>query len=210
MNAQHLFITPDAALQPRWREAFADAAAVKDMDAAAACSPGLIWLSTRLPEWKDALVLCARQHVGVPVVVLDLQPNERSALQALRDGARGYCHAMATPGLLREVAVAVRHGGVWVGPDLMARVVGAAHRALAGVAVQDVRLDILSPREWDVARAVAEGATNKEVATRLVITERTVKAHLSAVFEKLGVRDRLQLALLFAGEQRAGSPSANA
>jgi len=61
----------------------------------------------------------------------------------------------------------------------------------------------LSMRELEVARAVSEGLTNKEVAWRLGITERTVKAHLGAVFDKFGVRDRLQLALRLAG--RAGA-----
>ena len=53
----------------------------------------------------------------------------------------------------------------------------------------------LSDRETQVARLVSAGASNKEIAENLLITERTVKAHLSAVFEKLGVRDRLQLSL---------------
>ncbi len=53
----------------------------------------------------------------------------------------------------------------------------------------------MSEREREVAFAVAEGLTNKSVAQRLDITERTVKAHLSAVFDKFGVRDRMQLAL---------------
>jgi len=55
--------------------------------------------------------------------------------------------------------------------------------------------DCLSEREVQVARLIANGASNKEIADRLVITERTVKAHLTAIFEKLGVRDRLQLSL---------------
>ena len=54
---------------------------------------------------------------------------------------------------------------------------------------------VLSEREVQVARMVAAGASNKEIASRLAITERTVKAHLAASFEKLAVRDRLQLAL---------------
>ena len=60
-------------------------------------------------------------------------------------------------------------------------------------------MELLSAREKDVARAVAAGKSNKEVAKELDITERTVKAHLSAVFEKLHVRDRLQLVLVFSG-----------
>ena len=54
---------------------------------------------------------------------------------------------------------------------------------------------ILSDREAQVAKFVAQGANNREIAQALQISERTVKAHLSAIFEKLGVRDRLQLSL---------------
>lgn len=58
---------------------------------------------------------------------------------------------------------------------------------------------LLSERELQAAKLVAGGASNKEIADQLAITERTVKAHLSAIFEKLGVRDRLQLSLRING-----------
>jgi DNA-binding NarL/FixJ family response regulator len=64
----------------------------------------------------------------------------------------------------------------------------------------------LSARELQVAQAVAEGRSNKEVADLLSISERTVKAHLGAVFEKLGIRDRLQL-VLFAASVRQQVPA---
>jgi DNA-binding NarL/FixJ family response regulator len=59
----------------------------------------------------------------------------------------------------------------------------------------------LTEREREVARAVASGASNKEIARRLGITERSVKAHTGAIFEKLGVRDRLQLSLVVHGRR---------
>ena len=118
-------------------------------------------------------------------------------MQALALGARGYCHTHATTGLLEQIALVVRNGGLWLGTDLMSRVMTAAGGRLLdhdnGPAAS--RLDALTPRERAVAFEVALGATNKEAARTLDITERTVKAHLSAVFEKLGVRDRLQLVL---------------
>jgi DNA-binding NarL/FixJ family response regulator len=58
---------------------------------------------------------------------------------------------------------------------------------------------LLSEREAQVARLVAAGFSNREIADRLAITERTVKAHLTAIFEKLGLRDRLQLSLRING-----------
>ena len=60
---------------------------------------------------------------------------------------------------------------------------------------------MLTTRERLVAEAIAAGKTNKEAARELDITERTVKAHLGAVFDKLGVRDRLQLVLLLSGKK---------
>jgi len=95
--------------------------------------------------------------------------------------------------VFRDVELVARHGGLWVGPELMARVVGAAGRALAPLA--KAQQPLLSGREAEVAREVVKGLSNKEIAAKLGITERTVKAHMGAIFEKLGVRDRLQLVL---------------
>ncbi len=57
----------------------------------------------------------------------------------------------------------------------------------------------LTEREREVAKAVAQGASNKEIARQLDITERTIKAHVGAILEKLGARDRLQLSLIVNG-----------
>jgi DNA-binding NarL/FixJ family response regulator len=77
----------------------------------------------------------------------------------------------------------------------MARAVVATARLTAIEPGQGSALDGLTPRERDVAEQVALGASNKEIAERLDITPRTVKAHMGAIFDKLGVRDRLQLVL---------------
>jgi DNA-binding NarL/FixJ family response regulator len=69
----------------------------------------------------------------------------------------------------------------------------------------DPRLAVLTQRELEVARKIADGASNKEVARDLDITERTVKAHAGAIFEKLGARDRLHLSLIVHGRERRPS-----
>jgi len=133
---------------------------------------------------------------GVPIVVMSDAPAQAAALQALHGGARGYCHAQSHPDLLRQIALVVAHGGLWIGPELMQRVLGSVNARLDGqTAPTDNALSGLTPRERAVALEVAKGATNKEAARALEITERTVKAHLAAAFEKLGVRDRLELAI---------------
>ena len=192
------FLNRDSLALPSWRLAFPELASCASSDALPAlCKDALVWCSTGLSGWEDEVHRLAIR--GVRVIVLSSIPSQEEGLLALERGARGYCHALGAPGLLREVALVVRHGGLWVGPDLLARAIRAAGAAIAQAATSDAgitdALSSLSEREREVAFAVAEGLTNKSVAQRLDITERTVKAHLSAVFDKFGVRDRMQLAL---------------
>jgi len=101
---------------------------------------------------------------------------------------------------LQQVSQVVEVGGLWLGVDLMRQLVFATANIIQAIPEKS-HFDSLSAREQDVAKAVAEGKSNKEVARELDITERTVKAHLSAVFEKLKVRDRLHLVLVLSGRQ---------
>jgi len=136
------------------------------------------------------------------VVLLSDEPDEAQILQALALGAAGCCNSRAAPAVLRQVALVVSNGGLWVGQALLGKLVGATSHRLGRLppeAKNDDWAELLSEREGQVARLVANGASNKEIAEQLAITERTVKAHLTAIFEKLGVRDRLQLSLRING-----------
>lgn len=135
---------------------------------------------------------------GCPVVILSNLPSEAEGLTVFSAGASGYCNALAVPELLRQVATVVEQGGLWIGQDLIKRLFGAIG-ARSVIPAGTNTLAELSPREAQVAQAVARGATNKEIARAMSITERTVKAHLSAIFNKLDVRDRLQLSLVVNG-----------
>lgn len=161
-----------------------------------------VWVSVQQPDWISKVRDLAGAHHHCHVIVLSLLPYEAEGLRAINAGARGYCHQLAVPEMLSEVAQAVGHGGIWLGPELVQRLVAATHDLLSrnSVGLQErPDLTALSEREAQVARVVAEGKSNKEVAGQLHISERTVKAHLGAVFEKLGVRDRVQLVLLMSG-----------
>ncbi len=130
-------------------------------------------------------------------IVLSSMPATADALAALQLGAQGYCHALATPQMLQQVALVVRNGGLWIGPELLNRLTGTLAAALLPSPSPPTSfLQQLSAREREVALQVGSGASNKEIATSLGITERTVKAHMGSIFEKLEIRDRLQLALL--------------
>lgn len=126
-------------------------------------------------------------------------------LQALAAGAAGCCNSHAAPEVLQQVALVVANGGLWVGQSLLRRVVDNSARLIqrqTGAVGQEDWSGALSEREVQVARLVAEASSNKEIARQLAISERTVKAHLTSIFEKLGLRDRLQLSLRINGLPR--------
>jgi two-component system nitrate/nitrite response regulator NarL len=196
---EQLFVTPSGQLLDRWSKAFPKAIAVAtmaDVPSASAAPRGVLWLDTsklapaeRMRDLQEAVAF------GWPVVVMAATPGETEAFQALTSGAVGYCHVKAAPEQLREVALVVEHGGVWMLPELLQRFLALSTRVVPTAPPVETELNALTSRELMVAEQVAIGASNREIAQTLEITERTVKAHLSAIFEKLAVRDRVQLAL---------------
>lgn len=199
---KHWFITTDGSLKARWKKAFPDMIVSKPDVFVSKLQPNdVVWLSTMVEGWSELIGIVTAK--GAIVVVLSYSPDDREALRSLDLGARGYVHTLAAPELLKQVALVVTNQGVWVGQELLAKVLGGSFKALqqryqGGEYQHSEYLDLLTERERGVALAVARGSTNKEVARQLDITERTVKAHLSAIFKKLIVRDRLQLILKLA------------
>lgn len=129
-------------------------------------------------------------------ILLVESPDDSAALQALKEGARGYCSRNTEPLLLRKAVQLVRKGEIWVGRSVAVHLLEeltALHARRARPA--DQRLVRMTGREREIVRLIAAGASNKEIADRLSITERTVKAHLTNIFRKLGVSSRLHLAI---------------
>jgi DNA-binding NarL/FixJ family response regulator len=199
------FLSRDARIRETWKAAFPDLIAGPLTRVPAAAT--LVWVlrPPSLDVGVFALVSILRRQAGHrPLILLADEPNEEEALAALAAGASGYCNGHAAPAVLTQVALAVGSGGVWVGQGLLQRLLAATQRGLAasaktretGAAVWRERL---TAREREAAILLAQGASNKEIARRMKITERTAKAHVSAMLEKLGARDRLQLSLIING-----------
>ena len=149
-----------------------------------------------LPLWKDPqwqLLVHKRQ---VRLVAASSNPKDDEAIEALDAGCSAYCHAYSDAATLIQVTQVVQAGHVWIGKTLMQRLIQSAGRASLPVTVPIVDWSTgLTPREREVAVLAANGASNHHISLDCNISERTVKAHLSAVFEKLNLTDRLQLAL---------------
>lgn len=198
---QSIFIAPAEVHSPRWQQAF-PAAQVVDCQATLPVNLAqtMLWVvlgDPRLPEKITDWVAA-----GARVVTLTDTEDPREARRMLELGASGYLHYLAAAPVLEQVGQVIQMGGLWLGVDLMRQLVFATANILQvpDVAPSQPVLETLTIRERAVAEAVAAGKTNKEVARDLDITERTVKAHLGAIFEKLNVRDRLQLVLVMAGK----------
>lgn len=186
---------------PRWSEAFQGGRAGRSQVVRSPKSGKIdvVWL--RLEHGLPVAVQIENlgpQFKLIPCVVLSDQPTDEEALAAFAAGARGYCNTHAAAQLLVQIAAVVLQGGLWIGESLMKRLVSATGRLQTSVAPAtegETWSRSLTDREKQVARTVASGANNKEIARALGITERTVKAHVGSIFEKLQVRDRLQLSL---------------
>jgi len=145
--------------------------------------------------------LCAelgRQSVRPWMIMLSVDGDDEWAAAALEAGARGLLPKGADGDSLVKAIHVVHDGQVWVSKRVVARIVEtlAARAAVSRRVDERLRLR-LSPREHEVVRHVATGSSNGEIADRLAISESTVKAHLTSIFQKLAVRDRAQLSALY-------------
>ena len=197
-----LFLSIDARQRDSWLAAFPDMMCGR-LDRVPK-NNGLVWVL--LPPGQNAqhVVIRLRKTLGVrPLILMADAPSEDDALAALAAGAAGYCNGHAAPEVLQQVALAVNNGGVWVGQGLMQRLLSATARLLPESSAENATWRaVLTVREQEAALLLAKGASNKEIARQLEITERTVKSHVSAMLEKLGARDRLQLSLIINGIEK--------
>lgn len=188
---KHVFITQRLPSTAVWQQAFADAK-VQAGAAGLAVDIDILWLHLGSQEIASCLATLPRP-LNTKLVVLSDIPNDDEGLAALDAGAVGYCNASAAVDVLVQVADVVRQGGLWVGPSLLNRLL--RHTTQNQARPRQNWAQCLTPREAEIARAASRGQSNREIATELGITERTVKAHLTVVFDKLQLRDRLQLSL---------------
>lgn len=140
---------------------------------------------------EDGLAWLPRISAAVPsarVLILTALRDRARDEEALRAGARGLVLKDAAPDVLLQAIRSIAAGALWFDP----RVLAAARPASSAPAAAKPA-DSLTTREREIVSLVAEGLRNEEVGRRLGITEKTVRNHLTAVFQKLGVSGRLEL-----------------
>ncbi len=156
----------------------------------------LVLLDLHMPGNHGLAGLAAirAQHPGVAVVVVSANDDPRVIRRALDHGAAGYLPKSTGLEELRDAIRSVLACEQWLPAALRPAVESA--RSSPGDADLAARLASLSPQQFRVLALVAEGLLNKQIADRLGVQERTVKAHLTAIFERLGVRNRTQASVV--------------
>ena len=156
----------------------------------------LILLDLHMPGNHGLAGLAAvrAQHPGVAVIVVSANDDPRVVRRALDHGAAGYLPKSSGLDELRDAIGAVMACEQWLPASLQAAVNSA--QSSPHDSELAARLASLSPQQFRVLVLVAEGLLNKQIADRLDVQERTVKAHLSAIFERLGVRNRTQASVI--------------
>ena len=150
---------------------------------ACALEPDVILMDLRMPEMDGvaAIAELARRKVAARVLVLTTYDTDSDVVRAVEAGATGYLlKDSPREDLLRAVRAAAR-GEAALSPSVATRLLGQ---------VRAPAQEPLSQREFEVLELVARGATNREAAAKLFISEATVKTHLLHIYAKLGVSDR--------------------
>ena len=157
--------------------------------------PDILLLDLRMPEKDGLAVLTEVNFESLPtrVIVLTAAEVDRDVVLAMRLGARGVVLKQSASDLLLKSIRQVHDGEIWLDNRMTAEVIDAFKRSAESG--QRREKPLLSDREKEVIRLVAQGFHNREIGEKLFISEQTVKNHLHNIFDKLGVSDRLELAL---------------
>lgn len=156
-----------------------------------AALPNVVLMELQLAEGHGQQLLSQLPQCapGAAAVVLTNSEDEKEVVEAMRGGARGFLHKKAATTTLLKCVRQVAAGQIWLENRYLEMVLAALRNDRRGAAE-------LSTREREIVGQLLTGAKNKEIAAALSISEKTVKNHLSSVFDKLGVKDRLELAVM--------------
>jgi DNA-binding NarL/FixJ family response regulator len=186
-------------------EVVAEAATAEDALAIAlSADPDVMLIDIALPGMSGVQLLreLAPRLPDAKIIMLTVSGADRDVVEAIRSGAHGYLTKDVTPEALARAVRAAGQGELVMPRKLAARLVERlARRGAAAQEPHESPLEPLSHRERDVLRLLADGLTDREIATALTISVRTVETHVSNILHKLGARNRAQAARRYRDER---------
>lgn len=142
----------------------------------------------------EACRIIREQHSRIGIIALTIHDQDEYLFELIKYGISGYVLKDVSPDQLIQTILGVARGESFIPPSLTARVLAELSR-LTSPDYQEKKFQTLTEREVDVLKQVARGQSNKVIAKTLYISEKTVKNHLTNIFQKIGVADRTQAAL---------------
>jgi len=171
--------------------------------------PDIVLLDLKMPKGdmvQNLLDIAARSPT-TRVMVLTAFSDEESVLNAAKGGARGYVTKGVPSATLVQAIKHVQSGGVWIDKEMPSwETFEEIAQAQSQAQVREVApqlndsISALTKREMEILRLVAEGLTNEEIGKKIFISEKTVKTHLTNIFDKLKVNNRFKAALMLMGQ----------
>lgn len=173
------------------------------VDLARKLSPQIVLLDLGLPDRSGLEVLgdLAGMKSGTRTIVLTVTIDKSTIVQAIKLGARGIVLKEAASELLLECISTVLQGRYWVGHEILSDVVQLLQHFLPRTSKPNRANFGLSARELEVVAAITAGYSNKEIAHKLSLSEQTVKHHITNIFDKVGVSNRMELVLFAVSHQ---------
>ncbi|MCU9552174.1 response regulator transcription factor [Bacillus cereus] len=160
-------------------------------------NPDVVLMDLYMPEMDgvEATGCIKKEYPDVKVIVLTSFSDQAHVLPALRAGASGYILKDVEPDQLVEAIRSAYKGNIQLHPDIANALLSQTLPVEEKEEEPSIQVDVLTARENEVLQLLAKGMSNKEIASVLVITEKTVKAHVSSILSKLHLSDRTQAAL---------------
>ncbi|WP_144469421.1 response regulator [Bacillus thuringiensis] len=160
-------------------------------------NPDVILMDLYMPEMDgvEATAYIKKEYPNVKVIVLTSFSDQAHVLPALRAGASGYILKDVEPDQLVEAIRSAYKGNIQLHPDIANALLSQTLPVEEKEEEPSIQVNVLTARENEVLQLLAKGMSNKEIASVLVITEKTVKAHVSSILSKLNLSDRTQAAL---------------
>ena len=152
--------------------------------------PALVLMDIGLPGLNgvETTAEILRHHPECKIVILSMYEDEKTVVGAVRAGARGFILKKVSNSDLLEALHVVAQGGAYLSPQVSDRLLSRIQKGDLE-SKQNSALDVLSPREVQVLRLVAEGKTSKEIATALDLREQTIRSYRKTMMKKLGVNN---------------------
>jgi DNA-binding NarL/FixJ family response regulator len=156
--------------------------------------PDVVLMDLRMPRCDgiEATRRLREHDAGIKVLVLTTYADDRSVIDALRAGARGYLTKDAGSAEIREALERVTRGQPAIDPAVQQHLLDVITASGPGAEPAPQFPGGLTAREAEVLALIARGLSNTEIASRLMVSETTVKSHINHLFAKTGVRDRAQ------------------